>query len=101
MRKARTKAVEVTITVYVEIGDIEREAKLKFYCSPEEAMTRDHPGCDVDAEFMSGFFVDTGEDNVEDFLNPEDYVDEALEKADDDEEYDADAARDHRREEGF
>ena len=101
----KNKTVEVTIDVTVEIGDVERDAKLKFICYPPEAASRTSPGCPAEAEFLSGFFCDTGDDNVEDFIDPSYYDDEALEKAAEIADGEADAAADveydRRRDEEF
>ena len=81
----------VEIEVSVEVGDVEREARLKYACYEAEKQTRDCPGYPAYAEYLSGYFVDSGDD-AEDFVDADAYEEEALEKADEEAEVERDAA---------
>ena len=76
----KPRPMEVTIEAFVDVGDVERDVALKFLCHPGEAASRDCPGGPPYAEYLSGYFCDTGDD-AEEFLDPADYEDEALEAA--------------------
>ena len=66
--------MEVTIKTTVEVGDVERDAELKYDCSPAEASSGDYPGCPAWAEYQSGFFCDTGEVFHEFFMLLVDFI---------------------------
>ena len=82
--------MEVTVKTTVEIGDVEWDVALKFMCTPGEDPSRTSPGCAPEAEYQSGFFCDTGDD-AENFINPADFEEEALELAAEKEAEEADA----------
>lgn len=102
--KSGRETMKVTIEDTIEVGGVERDVKLKYMCHPGEDASRTSPGCPPEAEFLSGFFCDTGDD-AEDFIDPSEYEEEALEQADEIAGAEADAAAEakyeRRRDEGF
>lgn len=82
VRKMRRKLGTLTVTVKgtVDYGKAERDVTLTFACYPEEEKSQTSPGCPAEAELQSATFDDTGE-VADEFIDPEDYAPEALERA--------------------
>jgi len=102
--KRRTGSANVEVSTTVEIGDVEREVTLTFCCSAGEAQTRQGPAFPAEAEFQSATFDDDGSDASE-HIDPDDFTDEALEQADEEDQaaYDSycDAEYERRKEEKY